>query len=63
MCPPDSYISAMKMKFENSVKGGDDTATNGFYIRCRKLDGQMPLEFEVGNTGPWGEWKGWSKDF
>lgn len=63
MCPKDSYISAMAMKLEGGQGDGDDTAANGFAIRCRKLDGTQAHEFKVANEGEWGGWQSWSTDY
>lgn len=54
-CPTGSYVSGINMKFEDSVGGGDDTATNAINVRCN--DPANTIIMSAYNPG-WGTWKG-----
>jgi len=55
MCPPNYYIFGAKVRFEDSIGGGDDTALNGLMIYCRRKSGYATSVMVY--EGIWGEWK------
>lgn len=58
MCPKNTYMYSMNMKYETPCGACDDTAANGFQIYCRDLNNKNEWQKEVENVGTWGEYKG-----
>ena len=59
MCPNGKYMAAARVRFEDPIGGGDDTALNGLEIYCTKPDWNDG-ETLVVYPGLWGSWKPWA---
>jgi hypothetical protein len=58
MCPRDTYIGRLQIRFEGEQGGGDDTAMNGLAIRCVDKNWKH-VEDIVVSYGHWGHWRDW----
>lgn len=53
MCPRDSYVTSMQIRFQSSGNS-DDTAMNGLRLRCAKKEG--PIGSVLVENGHFGDW-------
>ncbi|XP_058272418.1 vitelline membrane outer layer protein 1 homolog isoform X2 [Hemibagrus wyckioides] len=60
MCPYGTYATGFRLKVEESLGFGDDTALNGIALHCTKPMGStkdpQPYSTVQSDTGSWGSW-------
>ena len=59
MCSDGKYIAGARVRFEDPIGSGDDTALNGLEIYCTKPDWTSG-EVRSVYPGLWGKWKPWA---
>merc|ERR1712165_422203 len=59
MCPRGRYIAGARVRYEDPVGTGDDSALNGLSIWCVSKDFRYG-DVEVVHNGSWGSWKPWA---
>merc|ERR1712038_1558956 len=59
MCPRGRYIAGARVRYEDPVGAGDDSALNGLSIWCVSKDFRYG-DVEVVHNGSWGSWKPWA---